>query len=78
VQTAKAVKYDVLVSLIVVASLSSVMYALAYTVKHETLYRETLKIGGNGQPFRALYRSAPAVMFEVKLSVSKGSIKWAP
>ena len=45
-QTAKAVKYGVFVSLIVVASLTSVMYALAYIVKHETLYTETLKFGG--------------------------------
>ena len=27
---------------------------------------------------RAFYLSAPAVLFEVKLSVSEGSIKWTP
>ncbi|MCJ7721567.1 hypothetical protein MUO98_04085 [Candidatus Bathyarchaeota archaeon] len=47
-------------------------------MKHETPYTETLKIGGNGQTFKAFYLSASALMFEVNLSVSKGSIKWAP
>jgi len=61
---ARALKYGVFISLIVVASLASVMYALAYTVKREVLYTETFKIEGQEQVFRAFYLSAPAVLFE--------------
>jgi hypothetical protein len=75
---AKTLKYGILISLILLASLTSVMYALAYTVKREVLYTQTFKIDGQKQMFRAFYLSAPAVLFEVKLSVSKGTIKWTP
>lgn len=61
---ARALKYGVFISLIVVASLASVMYALAYTVKREVLYTETFKIEGQEQLFRAFYLSVPAVLFE--------------
>ena len=74
----KALKYGTLILLIVLASLASVMYALAYTVKREVLYTKTFKIEGQRQMFRAFYLSAPAAMFEVKLTVSKGTIKWTP
>jgi len=75
---ARALKYCIFILLIVVASLASVMYALSYTVKREVLYTETFKIEGQEQMFRAFYLSAPAVLFEVKLTVSKGTIKWTP
>ncbi|MCK4885296.1 hypothetical protein KAS24_04410 [Candidatus Bathyarchaeota archaeon] len=75
---AKALKYGILISLILLASLTSVMYALAYTVKREVLYTQTFKIEGQKQMFRAFYLSAPAVLFEVKLTVSEGTIKWTP
>lgn len=75
---ARALKYGILISLILLASLTSVMYALAYTVKREVLYTQTFKIEGQKQMFRAFYLSAPAVLFEVKLSVSEGTIKWTP
>ena len=52
------------------------MYALAYTVKSEVVYTQAFKIEGKEQLFRAFYLSAPAVMFEVKLTVSEGTIKW--
>jgi len=78
VRKARALKYGVLISVIVVASLAGVMYALAYTVKREVLYTEAFTIGGQEQVFRAFYLSAPAVVFEVKLSVSEGTIKWSP
>ena len=78
VRKARALKYGVFILLIVVASLASVMYALAYTVKREVLYTETFKIEGQEQLFRAFYLSAPAVLFEVKLTVSEGTVKWTP
>ncbi len=61
---AKTLKYGILISLILLASLTSVMYALAYTVKREVLYTQTFKIDGQKQMFRAFYLSAPAVLFE--------------
>ena len=55
------------------------MYALAYTVKSEVIYTtETFKINGQEQLFKPFYLSSPAAVFEVKLSVSKGTIKWTP
>ena len=77
-KAAKALKYVVLVSLIVLASFTGVMYALAYSVKSEVVYNGTFKIEGNEQLFRAFYLSAPAALFEVKMSVSKGTVKWSP
>ena len=61
---ARALKYGILISLILLASLTSVMYALAYTVKREVVYTGTFKIEGQEQMFRAFYLSAPAVLFE--------------
>ena len=81
---ARALKYGVFISLIVVASLASVMYALAYTVKREVLYTETFKIEGQEQLFRAFYLSAPAVLFEAtfdsvqgwECETDNGIVKW--
>ena len=74
---ARILKYGMLVSLIVLASFTGVMYALAYTVKSEVIYSaKTFKINGQEQLFKPFYLSAPAAMFEVKLSVSQGTIKW--
>jgi hypothetical protein len=78
VLNAKTLKYGILISLIVLASFTSVMYALAYTVKSEVIYTGAFKIEGQEQTFRAFYLSAPAALFEVKLTVSKGAIKWTP
>jgi hypothetical protein len=75
---ARAMKYTVFILLTIVVSLASVMYALAYTVKSEVLYTQTFKIGGQEQLFRTFYLSAPAVLFEVKLTVSEGTLKWTP
>ena len=76
---AKALKYSILASLIVLASFTGVMYTLAYTLKSEVIYTtETFKIDGHEQLFKSFYLSLPAALFEVKLSVSKGTIKWTP
>jgi hypothetical protein len=77
-QKIKAFKIGVFVSMIVFGSLASVMYALAYSEKREVIYSNTIKIEGGEVKFRAFYLSAPAGLFEVKLSVSKGTIKWTP
>ncbi|MDG6222589.1 MAG: hypothetical protein IAX21_00790 [Candidatus Bathyarchaeota archaeon] len=73
-----ALKCGLLVSLIITVSLASVMYAFAYNVKREVIYTDTFQLGEQTQTFRAFYLPAPAVMFEVKLTVSQGSIKWSP
>jgi hypothetical protein len=75
---ARALKYALFILFIVVASLAGVMYFLSYVMKREVLYTETFKIEGQEQLFRAFYLSAPAVLFEVKLTVSEGTIKWTP
>jgi len=77
-QKVKAFKIGMLGLLIVIGSLASVMYALAYTEKREVVYSNTIKIEGGEVMFRAFYLSAPAGLFEVKLSVSEGTIKWTP
>ena len=73
-----AIKIVALVSLMVLGSLASVMYALAYTEKKAVVYVGSLKIESQDVKFRAFYLSAPAGLFEVKLSVSRGTIKWTP
>jgi hypothetical protein len=77
-QTKKALKIGMVVTLLVMSSLASVMYALAYTQKRELVYDNTITIGADEVKFRGFYLSSPAVMFEVKLTVSEGSIKWTP
>ena len=71
-------KDEAIISLIILVSLTSVMYALAYSVKREVIYTGTFKIDSQEQIFRTFYLSAPTVMFEVKLTVSEGNIKWSP
>jgi len=77
-QKVKAFKIGMLGLMIVFGSLASVMYALAYTEKREVIYSNTITIDGGEVMFRAFYLSAPAGLFEVKLSVSEGTIKWTP
>jgi hypothetical protein len=77
-QKTNAFKIGMLGLLIVLGSLASVMYALAYTEKREVIYSNTITIGGGEVKFRAFYLSAPADLFEVKLTVSEGTIKWTP
>jgi len=77
VHKARALKCGVFISVIVVASLASVMYALAYTVKREVLYTETFKIEGQEQMFRAFYLSAPAVLFESAFDSFQSSVNEA-
>ena len=77
-QKIKALKIGLIGLMIVLGSLASVMYALAYTDKREVLYTNTIKIQGQEVMFRAFYLSAPAALFEVKISVAEGTIKWTP
>jgi len=78
VKKSKAVKCGLILALVITVSLASVMYALAYSVKREVIYTGTLTVGAQQQNFRAFYLSEPAVIFEVKLTVSEGTIKWSP
>ena len=77
-QTKKAFKITMVATLLVMSSLASVMYALAYTQKKELIYDNTITIGADEVKFRGFYLSSPASLFEVKLTVSEGSIKWTP
>ena len=77
-QKGKATKVGVIIAVIVFASFTFGMYAIAYSLKNEVLYSQTFTIEGKGQKFCPFYLSSPAFMFEVKLKVSEGSIKWTP
>jgi hypothetical protein len=73
-----AIKIGALAALLVFSSIASVMYALAYSEKREVIYSNTITVEGEEVKFRAFHLSAPAVLFEVKLTVSEGTIKWTP
>ena len=73
-----AIKIGIIAVMIVLGSLPSVMYAVAYTEKREVVYTNTITIGAEEVKFRGFYLSAPAGLFEVKLKVSNGTIKWTP
>ncbi len=77
-QKKNAIKIGMLGLMIVLGSLASVMYALAYTQKREVVYTNTITIGAGEVKFRGFYLPAPAGLFEVKLKVSNGTIKWTP
>ena len=77
-QRKNATKIGIVALLLVLSSLASIMYALAYTEKREVVYSNTIKIEGGEVMFRAFYLSAPAGLFEVKLTVSEGTVKWTP
>lgn len=77
-QRKNATKIGIVALMLVLSSLASVMYAFAYTEKREVIYSNTLTIEGQEVKFRAFYLSAPAGLFEVKLTVSEGTIKWTP
>ena len=77
-QKLTAIKICALVSLMVLGSLASEMYALAYAEKREIVYTGSIKIESQEVKFRAFYLSKPAGLFEVKLSVSRGTKKWTP
>lgn len=77
-QRRKALKIGMLGVLMLVGSLASVMYALAYSEKRELIYSNTVTLEGKEVKFRGFYLSAPAAMFEVKMTVSEGTIKWTP
>ena len=77
-QRKKAFKIGMLSLLVLVGSLASVMYGLAYSEKREVIYSNTVTLEGKEVKFREFYLSAPAGLFEVKMTVSKGTIKWTP
>ena len=69
-QKLTVLKVCALISLMVFGSLASMVYALAYSEKREIVYTDSIKIKSQEVKFRAFYLSAPAGLFEVKLSVS--------
>jgi hypothetical protein len=77
-QKLTVLKIGAFVSLMIIGSLASVVYALAYTAKREVVYTGSFKIESQEVKFRAFYLAEPAGLFEVKLSVSRGTIKWTP
>lgn len=77
-QKLKAVKIGMFILLIALGSLASVMYALAYSEKKDVIYSDTITIEAKEVKFTGFYLPEPAGLFEVKLTVSKGTIKWTP
>ena len=77
-QTAKVLKIGMFGVLIVLGLFASVMYALAYSEKREVIYTDTITVEAGEVKFKSFYMPEPAGPFEVKLSVSKGTIKWTP
>jgi len=77
-QKKSAIKIGILAFLLVVSSLAIVMYALAYTQKREVIYSDTITIDEKEVKFTSFNLSSPTVLFEVKLNVSKATIKWTP
>lgn len=77
-QRKNATKIGIVVLLLVFSSFASVMYAFATTEKREVIYRNTITIDAEEVKFRGFYLDSPAVLFEVKLTVSEGTIKWTP
>ncbi|MCJ7721314.1 hypothetical protein MUO98_02750 [Candidatus Bathyarchaeota archaeon] len=73
-----AIKIVIIAVMLVLGSLASLMYAVAYTEKREVVYTNTITIGADEVKFRGFYLSAPAGLFEVKIKVSNGTIKWTP
>jgi hypothetical protein len=71
-------KLGAIALLLVISSLAGVMYAFAYTENCEVIYSNTITIDGGEVKFRGFFLSSPAVLFEVKLSFSEGTIKWTP
>jgi len=73
-----AINIVIIAVMLVLGSLASLMYAVAYTEKREVVYTNTITIGADEVKFRGFYLSAPAGLFEVKIKVSNGTIKWTP
>jgi len=73
-----AINIVIIAVMLVLGSLASLMYAVAYTEKREVVYTNTITIGADEIKFRGFYLSAPAGLFEVSIKVSNGTIKWTP
>ena len=73
-----AINIVIIAVMLVLGSLASLMYVVAYTEKREVVYTNTITIGADEIKFRGFYLSAPAGLFEVKIKVSNGTIKWTP
>ncbi len=73
-----AINIVIIAVMLVLGSLASLMYAVAYTEKREVVYTNTITIGADEIKFRGFYLSSPAGFFEVSIKVSNGTIKWTP
>ena len=73
-----AINIVIIAVMLVLGRLASLMYAVAYIEKREVDYTNTITIGADEVKFRGFYLSAPAGLFEVKIKVSNGTIKWTP
>ena len=73
-----AINIVIIAVMLVLGRLASLMYAVAYIEKREVVYTNTITIGADEVKFRGFYLSAPAGLFEVKIKVSNGTIKWTP
>jgi Rieske Fe-S protein len=77
-QKKTAFKIGMFTLLIVLGISASAMYALAYSEKRQVIYSNTITVEAREVKYEAFYLPEPAGVFEVKLTVSKGTIKWTP
>lgn len=74
----RLLKYGIFVAVIILTSFTTILYAFAYNVQTQVIYSKTFTIQAQQEAFDAFYLTSPAVMFEVNIQVSQGTIKWTP
>ena len=77
-QKMRLIKFCMFGLLIVIVSFATLAYAMTVTEKREGLLTTSFKLDGGEQMFTAVYLPAPADSIDVKVSVSKGTMKFQP
>lgn len=71
-------KFGMFGLLIIIASFTTLAYALTVTEKREVLLTTSFKLDGGERRFTAVYVPAPKGRLDVEVSVSKGTVKFQP
>jgi len=74
----RLMKFGMFGLLIVIVSFATLAYALTVMEKRELLLTTSFKLDGGEQRFTAVYVPAPMDTIDVKVSVSKGTVKFQP
>jgi hypothetical protein len=74
----RLLKFGMFGLLIIIVSFATLAYALTVTEKREVLLTKSFKLDGGKQEFTAVYVPAPEGRLDVKVSVSKGTVKFQP